>query len=241
MVCIVSVDDQIALENYVREQKEKGYSDDEIREILRKANWDRRLIEDVLINVKVGETDSGIDKYAKYDKYIRDDEVIKSVYNISATKIIVTNERVIVIKHFPQSQIKVNFTDIENIEYFTDISWKYLFISWFSLFAVLFIYSYHEVLSQQIIAVLPFLVVLINKSLIFGYNILTFFISLGLFVLFFYYGWKFVDTLFGRLRIYVKNQAPIDIVTKLNFNVEQFIKEIELLEKHLNESRSNRN
>jgi len=234
VIIIPNIDEQIALENYVREQKEKGYTDEELREELRKAGWDRKLIEEVLkITGKGSDALSGIEKFAKYDKYIHDDETITSVYNIASTKLILTNERLIIVKRFPISQVKMDLKDVEYVEYFTDIKWRSLWISFGCIFGFMFIYMFHEALTLQIRNVLPFLTPALDKKILFRYNILSFLISMTLLGFFVFYGLRFMDSLFGRLRIMIKNQAPVDIVTVLARPVEDFIKEMETLEKNL--------
>lgn len=231
MIYIPNVDEQIALENYVREQRLKGYKNEELRVELRKVGWDKKFIEEILKNTKSESSDLiGLNKYAKYDKYIKDDEIIKSVYSISTTKLILTNERLIVIKFFPKVQIKIDYKNIEYVEYFTNIYWRYLFISLGCIFAFLFIFSFHDNLSVQLQNLVPFLAPILTKKVISQYNIFSFILSIVFICSFLIIGWKFVDSLFGRLRITIKDQAPVDIISKLTTQVQSFIKEMETLE-----------
>ena len=48
MITIAELDDKLVLDNYIKDQRLKGFNEEEIRDQLNEAGWDKALVEEAL-------------------------------------------------------------------------------------------------------------------------------------------------------------------------------------------------
>lgn len=156
-----------------------------------------------------------------------ENETISAAYKIGFYHFLLTNEGLILLRNFPRNFIKLEYKDIELVEYYTFVQWGKL--TWFivlSVFSYLF-YMLEDVFFSKLMLALPFLKPLLRKDLFIEMNLL----GLGIFVVLIIFtivnAYGFFTTLFGRIRILPYREAPIDVITKMTRPVQDFIIEME--------------
>jgi len=165
-------------------------------------------------------------------QYLLEGEKINKIYDlgiltIDLYKIVLTDRRMIVIKKFPKNVIELNFKNIELVEYYTNVEWmKLIFSILFFILITVFIVSSNFVL-QRLAAFLPPVEPILEAGPFLGMKVgmLLVLFLLGTGALY-YFGF-FINSLFGRLRIIIYEQAPLDIITPLTPDVTEILKNVE--------------
>jgi len=164
----------------------------------------------------------------KYKEYLLTGENVKGVYQlgiiIKPYKVITTEKRLIIIKKFPKNLIEVDYNSIELIEYYTNVEWLKLFYS-IPLYILLWLlYQNKELILTEAGKFIPPLDPILHGGNFFGMNAGTFILTGTLFVAGTYFLGIFVLSLFGRLRVLLYDQAPIDMITGLTPEIENLLK-----------------
>ncbi len=167
--------------------------------------------------------------YEKYKDYLIKGETIESVFDLGSRflrlyRVISTNRRLIIIKKFPKNLIEIDYSNIEIIEYYTNVDWLYsLYAGLLLMVTSIFFFNRHAVI-EQIQTFLPPIGPIVMAPLLPGFNageLLTTLVGLCAFGYFF---GLFVLSLMGRLRILIFDQPPIDIVCGLTSDIQTIIK-----------------
>lgn len=168
----------------------------------------------------------------EYRYYLLPDEDLRKIYhigilNINLYKILLSDSRLIVIKRFPKNVVELKFKNIELAEYYTNVEWLRLFFGLgFVGLIILFLIS-SDFILQRFIDFLPPLEEVLLAGPVLGMRVGTIILLLVLLLGAFYYLGVFVNSLFGRLRIIIYEQAPLDILTPFNREVADIIRTVE--------------
>ncbi|MBI3032579.1 hypothetical protein HYY69_03830 [Candidatus Woesearchaeota archaeon] len=240
MDTITELEEDLALTNYVASERDKGFSDAEVKEKLLAAGWDKAKIEAILQDLAQKQTkgkapstetfiekSSSVEKFAKYSPYMAENETVSAAYKIGFYHFLLTNEGLILLRTFPKTLIKYHYKDIELIEYYTNIKWGKLV--WFISLSVVsfFFFMLEDLVFTKILQTLPFLKPLLGKDLFMSMNIVGVIIFFVLIILTISNGYGFFTSIFGRIRVLPYREAPIDIITKMTRPVQDFIIDIE--------------
>ncbi len=138
--------------------------------------------------------------------------------------VIATNRRLIIIKKFPKNLLEIDYANIELIEYYTNVDWRYsLYAGLLLIVTALFFFNRVAVIEQLSSLFSPAAPIL-EAPLLSWLNAGGFLVTLiGLGAFAYFFG-LFVVSLMGRLRILVYNQPPIDIVSDLTTDIQNVIK-----------------
>ena len=177
-----------------------------------------------------------IDKYAEFSKYLTDDESVAQSYTIGRYTVLLTNQRIIMIKKFPRNITKIEYEDIELVEYYTDVNWaKLVYSVVFGVLSLIF-YLVGDFIFRKISVALPFIIPLIKTSIALDMSLLTLVLFAVFTILFFSNLYAFFDSFMGRLRVIPKKQGPKDIITKLTKDVQEIIAALETKKRELKTS-----
>ncbi len=236
MAIITEIEDKLVLDNYIKDQKSRGFNPEEIKEQLFDAGWDKTLVEEML-KANLDQTQSFLEKtdatsqFSQYSSYLTEDENITTNYKIGFYVILITNIRVIIIRRFPKTITKIDYDDIELIEYYTDIEWKKLIYGIIYGLAALILFIFDALISPKLAKTIIFLAPYFKTDFVLGINPITFTIIVIFTILCIRYCISYYDSVKGRLRIVPRKQGPKEIVTKLTKEVQEFINFMELKKK----------
>ena len=165
-----------------------------------------------------------------YHQHLRKQEKIEQTLDVGLFglyRIIATNKRIIIVKRFPKNLIETEYENVEFAEYYTNVSWL---IGMYSLglivLTVLFTINHQRIMDKLFFSV-PFLEPLLGATFWWGlsYGAALIIAALGIGAI--YYAGSFSTSLFGRLRILLFGQPPIDMVTKMSQEMQDFIQTVE--------------
>ncbi|MBI4149870.1 hypothetical protein HY488_00540, partial [Candidatus Woesearchaeota archaeon] len=165
-------------------------------------------------------------------KYLLEGESIESVFDLGTQflklyQVIATNRRLIVVKKFPKNLLEVDYANIELIEYYTNVDWRYAIYSGFVLLiSVIFFINRGAVISGMS-NFLPPLAPILEAPLFPGFNTGEFILTAAALSGFLYLFGLFVLSLMGRLRILIYDQPPIDMISSLSPDIQNMIKVFE--------------
>ncbi|PIN79499.1 hypothetical protein COV16_03875 [Candidatus Woesearchaeota archaeon CG10_big_fil_rev_8_21_14_0_10_34_8] len=214
--------------NYIKQQHSKGFSIDEIREQLLDAGWEQKTVEKYLTQTLVKEksfeeSKEFVELFARYGKFLTQDEEIKFKYNIGMYHVVITTKRLILLRKFPKALIEFNLENIEIVEYYTNVRYyKGIWASAYFIGSVLF-YLFQSVLWTRLTMLIPiadkFLQIhpVLNLNLI-SIIILAYTLSMGIYDL-----TTFILSFIGRVRVMPKQVGPTDIISSMTPQVEEFI------------------
>ncbi len=180
---------------------------------------------------------------SKYKQYLLQGEKIHGVYNLGLKEessiyvILTTNIRIIIIKKFPKNLIDIDYDDIEAVEYYTNVDWLYAVYAFF-LFLIGFLFTLHnQILLDRVKLVAPPLEPIISTP-IFGVNAGLFIVLAAIVCVGLYFAGLFIISLFGKFRVCIYDQPPIDIVTALTPKIHHLIKVIDARKRKARKSRT---
>jgi len=236
VITIAELDDKLVLDNYIKDQRLKGFNEEEIRDQLNEAGWDKALVEEALksdsakADCFIEKTDE-VSKFSKFSKYLTEEEAVTNSYVIGHYDVLLTNDRVILIKKFPRNVTKIEYEDIELVEYFTDVDWMKLVYSVISGILTLVILIFNVLIFGRLSKALPFLKAILGKAVLGEYSILALVLLVVFGIMFISNIVGFFDSFMGRLRIIPKKQGPKDLVTKLTKDTQDLISFLEIKKK----------
>lgn len=168
-----------------------------------------------------------IEELAEYSKYIAEDENIKSIFKVGLRTILLTPKRIIMIRKFPKSIVKMEIKDLELMEYYTLVRWSNMFYGALSpVFGYMFV-LFNLSLFEEVNKWFPFMRPLTEKTYFWDLNIMGVVLVSILVIIATKNIFTFFDSTFGRLRITPYKQAPIEVITGLTKDVREFMTEIE--------------
>jgi len=171
--------------------------------------------------------------YQRYQQYLLQNEWVEFATTLGFHErfklyhIVSTNLRLIVIKVFPKNLIELEYKDVEVVEYYTNVAWLQLIYSAFLFFVSVLFFLNHDAIMDKMRLFFPPAEPLLYAGNFFGLTAGSFIVLAVLLVAgVYFFGW-WVLSLFGRFRILIYQQAPLEIVTGLTPGVQQLIKLIE--------------
>lgn len=171
--------------------------------------------------------------YGRYQQYLLPNERVEFAVTMGFHErfklyhLVVTNLRLIAIKVFPKNLIELEYKDIEVVEYYTNVAWLQLIYSCFLSFVSVLFFLNHAAILDKFRLFFPPAEPLLYAGNFFGMTAGAFIVLAVLLVAgIYFFGW-WVLSLFGKFRILIYQQAPLEIVTSLNAPVQQLIKLIE--------------
>lgn len=174
-----------------------------------------------------------MEDYAPYRQYLLQGEQVEFAATLGFHErfklyhIVSTNLRLIIIKVFPKNLIELEYKDIEVVEYYTNVAWlQLIYASFLSFVSVLFFLN-HDAIMDKMRLFFPPAEPLLYAGNFFGLTAGSFIVLAVLLVAAIYFAGWWVLSLFGRFRILIYQQAPMEIVTGLTPGVQQLIKLIE--------------
>jgi hypothetical protein len=142
-------------------------------------------------------------------------------------KVMLTNKRFIAIRAFPKNLFETDYRSIEFIEYYTNVEWlRALFSGIFVALAFLFVASRDAIMKELYNMIAP-LKPLLSSGNVFGMDFGALIIFLLLVAVALYFGGIFGRSLFGRLRVLVEDQAPLDMIATFTPDIQKLIRTIE--------------
>ncbi|HLC66072.1 MAG TPA: hypothetical protein VJK52_00350 [Candidatus Nanoarchaeia archaeon] len=142
--------------------------------------------------------------------------------------VVLTNLRLLVIKTFPKNLIELEYKDLEIVEYYTNVAWLQLIYAAFLFFVAVLFFLNHSAILDKFRLFFPPAEPILYAGNFFGLTAGAFIVLAVLLIAGIYFcGW-WVLSLFGRFRILIYHQAPLEIVTGLTPGVQDLIKRIEL-------------
>lgn len=172
----------------------------------------------------------GSDQYAQYllaNEQIEFSATLGFHERFKLYHVLVTNLRLLVIKTFPKNLIELEYKDLEVVEYYTNVAWLQLIYSCFLLFVAVLFYLNNVAILDKFRLFFPPAEPILYAGNFFGMTAGAFIVLAVLLVAGIYFcGW-WVLSLFGRFRILIYHQAPLEIVTGLTSGVQELIKRIE--------------
>ena len=171
--------------------------------------------------------------FTRYQQYLLQGEKVEFATTLGFHErfklyhIVSTNLRLIIIKVFPKNLIELEYKDVEVVEYYTNVAWLQLIYSCFLYFVTVLFFMNHAAILDKFRLFFPPAEPLLYAGNFFGLTAGAF-IVLGVLVVAgtYFFGW-WVLSLFGRFRVLIYQQAPLEIVTELTGGVQQLIKIIE--------------
>jgi len=172
-------------------------------------------------------------KSSNYSEYLLPSEKVEKVFHLGFSifkfhTVLATNRRLLIIKRFPRNVADIDYPSIEIVEYYTNIEWiQMLFSGLLWLLAALFFVN-RGVVIKGLGDFLPPLAPVLTYGSFLGLNPGTFLI-VGAFVAGAIYHMGFwILSFFGKLRLIMFDQAPIDVVTSFDKDTQDLIKLTEL-------------
>ncbi|MBI2147564.1 hypothetical protein HYU19_03735 [Candidatus Woesearchaeota archaeon] len=142
-------------------------------------------------------------------------------------RIMSTNKRLIIVKRFPKNLIETEYENIEFAEYYTNVEWLIgFYAAGLVVLSVLFAIN-HALIMDKLFQSAPFLQPFLGSILIWKISIGAGLLFAGLLIAGLYYAGQFVISLFGRLRILLYEQPPVDIICEMSRGLQNFIQMIE--------------
>ncbi|MEK6867799.1 MAG: hypothetical protein AABX98_03160 [Nanoarchaeota archaeon] len=214
--------------NYIKQQHAKGFTREEIRELLLTAGWEEKTVDKYLGQTlakeqSFEESKEFIELFARYGKFLTEGEEIKFKYNIGMYIAVITTKRLILLKKFPKALVEFNLENIDLVEYYTNI--KTMKAAWAAAYiigAILF-YFFNDILWNRLTLLIPIADKFLNIHPFFNMNIIALIIlgycmAMGIIDLA-----TFILSFIGRVRVMPKGIGPTDIISKMTPEVEQFI------------------
>ncbi|MBI1969241.1 hypothetical protein HYS48_00985 [Candidatus Woesearchaeota archaeon] len=168
-----------------------------------------------------------------YSKYLLPNEKVELAAHLGPFQfflpytILATNLRLLIIKSFPKNLIELEYKDVEVVEYYTNVSWLKLIYSVF-LFVVAYLFLINrDAILEKFALFLPPAEPIIYAGNFFGLTAGSFLIVAIFLVAGLYFFGLFIRSLFGRFRILIYEQAPLEIMTSLSGELQALMRHIE--------------
>ncbi len=176
----------------------------------------------------------------EYTSYLLPNEKIELSANLGFIKyvqlyvILATNMRIIIIKKFPRNLIELEYKDTEVVEYYTNVEWLQLLYAGFLFILSWIFFVNRDAILKKMTLFLPPAEPIIYAGNFFGMTAGSFLVFAALIIAAIYFFGLFVISLFGRLRVLIYEQAPVEIVAAFTPELQQLIKLINIKKRMMN-------
>lgn len=214
--------------NYIKQQHAKGFTQEEIREQLLTAGWEQKTVDKYLTEILTKhqtfeETAETVELFARYGKFLTAGEEIKFKYAIGFYIVVVTTNRLILLRKFPKQLIEFNLENIEIVEYYTNVkTMKGLWALGYIIGGILFSF-FQDIFWNRLGLLIPPAQSILQLDIFFGLNILAVIILGYVLVMGSIDLVTFLASFMGRVRVMPKGLGPTDIMTPMKPEVEEFI------------------
>lgn len=184
----------------------------------------------------------GASDASRYKEYLLRGEKLEKVFHLGffvfkMHTVLATNRRILIIKRFPRNLADIDYPSIEIVEYYTNIEWiQMLFAGLLWILAALFFVN-RTIVVRGIGEFFPPLAPVLTSGNFLGLNAGSF-LLVGSFVAGAIYHMGFwILSFFGKLRLIMFDQAPIDVVASFDEDTQNLIKLIEMRKPTLSRSK----
>lgn len=167
-----------------------------------------------------------------YKAYLLPNEKLQQVFHLGVWKfksrtVLATNRRMLIIKKFPRNLVDIDYSSIEIVEYYTNVEWiRLLFSLLLGILGILFSMN-QALVIQSIGTFFPPIAPILTSGSFLGVSIGSFLIVGVFIVAAVYYMGFWVISLFGKFRLIMFDQAPIDVVTSFDDDTQKLINLLE--------------
>ncbi len=169
---------------------------------------------------------------AKYKAYLLPGEKLERVFHLGVWKfrfntVLATNRRILIIRKFPRNLTDIDYPSIEIVEYYTNVEWIHMLFSLLLWILAALFFVNRTIIIQSINDFFPPIAPVLTSGQFLGLNAGSF-LLVGVFVAGAIYHMGFwVISFFGKLRLIMFDQAPIDVMTSFSEDTQKLIKRLE--------------
>jgi len=177
-----------------------------------------------------------------YKAYLLPGEKLEQTFHLGVWKfkfntVLATNRRILIIRSFPRNLTDIDYPSIEIVEYYTNVEWIHLLFSLLLWILAALFFMNRVIIIQSISNFFPPIAPVLTSGSFLGINAGSFLIAGVLVAGAIYHMAFWMISFFGKLRLIMFDQAPIDVVTSFDEDAQKLIKLLEQRKPTLSASR----
>ncbi len=171
---------------------------------------------------------SHLSRKTNYETYLLPGENLEKVFQLGVWKlrfntVLATNRRILIIRRFPRNLTDIDYPSVEIVEYYTNVEWVRLLFSLLLWILVVLFFANRVIVIQSISDFFPPIAPILTSGQFLGFNAGSFLIVGAFTAGAIYYMGSWIISLFGKLRLIMFDQAPIDVVTSFSKDTQNLI------------------